>query len=304
MKWLTNETVANLQRIAEEPELDANRYRLVSVIGRGGMGVVYEAEDLALERRVALKVLSIETDWPDATQRLEGEARIIARLEHPGIVPIHDVGRLADGRIYYAMKRVRGDRLDTYARVPRNRADLLRLFLRICETVAFAHANGVVHRDLKPSNVMIGDYGAVLVMDWGLALAGGQRDDAGTVAGTPGYMSPEQTGGDVEAIDAATDVFALGAILRFLTDAPGSGVPKALLAIRQKAMSEAKDDRYRSAGELADDVTHFLDGEPVAAYRESLAERGARLLRKHGALASLIAAYLIMRVIVFFWLRR
>jgi serine/threonine protein kinase len=305
LSWLSNETIANLRRIAEEPELDASRYRLVSVIGRGGMGVVYEAEDLALNRRVALKVLSIEIDSPEAAQRLEREARIIARLEHPGIVPIHDVGRLADGRIYYAMKLVRGDRLDTYVEAPRNRAGLLRLFLRICEAVGFAHASGVVHRDLKPSNVMIGDYGAVLVMDWGLAIAAGHHDDvAGTIAGTPGFMAPEQSRGDIEAIDAGTDVFGLGAILRFLMEAQDGVVPKALGAIWRKAMSEDKEDRYPSPGELAAEVTRFLDGEPVNAYRENLLERSVRLLRKHRALVSLIAAYLFMRVIVFFWLRR
>jgi serine/threonine protein kinase len=304
VSWLSNETIANLRRVTEEPEVDSKRYRVVSVIGRGGMGVVYEAEDLALQRRVALKVLSIEVDSPDAAASLESEARIIARLEHPGIVPVHDTGRLAGGRMYYAMKLVRGDRLDTWVATPRNRADLLRIFLRICEAVAFAHANDVVHRDLKPSNVMIGDYGAVLVMDWGLAIAHGRVDEAGTIAGTPGFMAPEQRRGDIGAIDAATDVFGLGAILRFLVEAAGRDAPKSLVAIWRKAMSEAKEDRYSSAGELATDVTRFLDGEPVMAYRENPLERAARLLAKHGTLASLIAAYLVMRVIVFFWLRR
>jgi serine/threonine protein kinase len=304
VSWLSDEAIANLRRVAEEPEVDATRYRLVSVIGRGGMGVVYEAVDLKLERRVALKVLSIEIDSPPAAERLEKEARIIARLEHPGIVPIHDVGRLSDGRIYYAMKLVRGDRLDTYASTPHNRADVLRLFLRICEAVAFAHAGGVVHRDLKPSNIMIGDFGAVLVMDWGLAVDGGQRDVAGTVAGTPGFMAPEQIRGDTDAIDTRTDIFGLGAILRFLVEAEGRVTPRALGAVFRKAMSERKEDRYGSAGELATEVTRFLDGEPIDAYRENLFERAVRLLGKHGALASLIAAYLVMRAIVFFWLRR
>jgi eukaryotic-like serine/threonine-protein kinase len=183
---------------------------------------------------VALKVLPAETD-ADAAERLRREARIIANLEHPGIVPVHDVGSLPDGRVFYAMKLVSGARLDALVREGRPLGELLRIFLRICEPVAFAHAHGVIHRDLKPENVMVGPFGEVLVMDWGVAkrsddpsqgpapkttatgpVASATRTAHGTVLGTPAYMAPEQARGDIERVDTRADVYALGAILYYM----------------------------------------------------------------------------------------
>jgi serine/threonine protein kinase len=180
---------------------------------------------------VALKVVSTAAARPEIVERMRAEARVIARLEHPGIVPVHDAGMLPDGRVYYAMKRVDGKRLDQLAggmALP----ERLRAFQRICEAVAFAHAHGVVHRDLKPENVMIGPFGEVLVMDWGVArvLADGAGESsaspgpaspssstaAGTIIGTPAYMAPEQAEGSTDRIGAAADIYALGAILHFL----------------------------------------------------------------------------------------
>src|SRR5262249_3937250 len=138
-------------------------------VARGGMGVVYAAQDEMLERRVALKVLDVPDPDGGLASRLNREARVLARLEHPGIVPVHDVGTLADGRVFYTMKFVEGQRLDKHIQSVLSLPDRLRLFLRICDSVAFAHARGVLHRDLKPANVMIGAFGEVLVMDWGLA---------------------------------------------------------------------------------------------------------------------------------------
>jgi serine/threonine protein kinase len=197
------------------------------------MGTVYVANDRLLGRAVALKVLHGPDPGPEATARMLREARIIARLEHPGIVPVHDVGTLADGRIFYAMKLVRGRRLDEHLREGCPLAERLRIFERICEAVAFAHAHGVIHRDLKPENVMVGAFGEVLVMDWGVArwqaegeergpsapapadAPGGEAGTAhGTILGTPGYMAPEQARG--EAVDQRADIYALGAILHFL----------------------------------------------------------------------------------------
>src|SRR4051794_6301034 len=143
-------------------------------------------------------------DRPRLIEHMRDEARTIAKLEHPGIVPLHDVGLLPDGRLWYAMKLVRGRRLDE---LNAPAADLLRVVLRICEAVSFAHANGIVHCDLKPENVMLGDFGEVLVMDWGVARATGARD--AIIAGTRGFMSPEQEQGAV--VDTSTDIFALGA---------------------------------------------------------------------------------------------
>ena len=156
--------VSRLQQIGAMPDLEGTPYRLEEEIGRGGMGIVYRALDTRLERRVALKVVP-----PGASvERIRREARVLAQLEHPGIVPVHDVGDLADGRVFYTMKLVAGAGLEAWLAAGPALADRLRVFERACEPVAFAHARGIVHRDLKPQNVMIGAFGEVLVMDWGV----------------------------------------------------------------------------------------------------------------------------------------
>jgi serine/threonine protein kinase len=296
MTWLSDDAVAHLRAVAEQPDFSATRYRLDHELARGGMGVVYEAEDTELRRRVAIKVLASEIVSADAVERMRAEARTIARLEHPGIVPLHDAGVLPDGRLWYAMKLVRGRRLDELQAPP---IELLRVFQRICEAVAFAHANGVVHCDLKPENVMLGDFGEVLVMDWGVAREAGAAE--GIVAGTRGYMAPEQERGDANAIDPATDVFALGAMLRALLPAK---LPKPLAAICAKATASAQRDRYATARELAADVTLWLDNRPVSAYRENIIERINRWLLRNRALVTIIVAYLLMRIIVVLWFGR
>src|SRR5262249_32921974 len=167
VRFLAADALDRLRSAAQWPDLSQTRYEVLEPIARGGMGTVYLARDRDLEREVAIKVLSVPEPGPGAAERMLREARIIARLEHPGIVPVHDVGTLPDGRVYYAMKRVSRRRLHALAGEPL--ADRLRVFERICEPVAFAHAHGVVHRDLKPENVMVGPFGEVLVMDWGVA---------------------------------------------------------------------------------------------------------------------------------------
>jgi serine/threonine protein kinase len=283
MRFLSDDAVAHLREITEIPDLSATRYELVRELGRGGMGIVYEVRDRELERTVAMKV--VEAEWRH--HRGAEEARIIAALEHPGIVPVHDSGTLPDGRLYYTMKLVRGVRLDAWALQDHGITERLRLFARICEPVAFAHANGVVHRDLKLENVMVGEFGAVLVMDWGIAGVG-----------TPGYMAPEQARG--ESADARWDVYALGAVLAFLIR---GALPRPLAAIIARAMAADPAARYPDAQALADDVLRYLDQEPVSAYRENFAERAGRWIMRHRALLTLMAAYIVMRVIVFFWMR-
>jgi serine/threonine protein kinase len=279
VRFLSDDAVAHLREITELPDLSGTRYELVCELGRGGMGVVYEVRDRELERAVAMKV--VESDWG-------AEAQIIAALEHPGIVPIHDSGTLPDGRLYYTMKVVRGTRLDAWAQQDHGLTERLRLFTRICEPVAFAHASGVVHHDLKPENVMVGEFGAVLVMDWGVAGVG-----------TPGYMAPEQLRD--EKADARSDVYALGAVLAFLLR--HSDPPRTLAAVIARAMANDPAARYTDADALAEDVLRYLDQEPVSAYRENLAERAGRWLTRHRALVTLMAAYIVMRVIVFLWMR-
>ena len=318
MTPLSPDATAHLRAVLTQPEPPGDRYTVHELVGEGGMGSVYRATDHALGRHVALKVLRPEFADEGSAARLRREAAILARLEHPGVVPVHEVGQLADGRVFYVMKLIRGTRLDEAAHgAPL--AARLRLFLRICETMSFAHAHGVVHRDLKPSNVMVGAFGEVLVLDWGIARlleqgapsrSGTPLDHsgpdaapfadavtaAGTVLGTPGFMSPEQAQGEAH-VDARTDVYALGAILRWLaagTDNDGK-TPRPLQSIWRKACATLPADRYESAEMLAADVARFLDAEPVSAHRESWRERGARLYQRYQTAILLVLAYLAMR---------
>jgi len=271
--------------------------------------------DAQLDRRVALKVLTVVDGDGQASARMAEEARILARLEHPGIVPVHDLGRLPDGRIFYAMKMVEGQRLDVYARSSANLQERLRVFSRICEAVAFAHSEGIIHRDLKPENIMVGRFGEVLVLDWGVAKITGiapefaaagvpARSDTvrGTVIGTADYMAPEQASGDINQVDARSDIYALGRTLAALVG--DARPPKRLQAIYCKAASPDRAQRYAGAFELSADIERFLGGEPVLAYHETVLECIARLIHRNQALVLLVAAYLLMRIALFFSTRR
>jgi len=320
MSWLSDKTIERLRESIETPDLTGTRYELVRELGRGGMGAVYLAHDTALDRPVAIKVLHFLDSSGKAAARMQDEARILARLEHPGIVPIHDAGALPDGRPYYVMKVVQGQRLDQLRDRPQPLSELLRIFVRIAEPVAFAHSQGVIHRDLKPQNIMLGPFGEVLVLDWGVAQAWGGRDPAGTVVGTADYMAPEQSRGAVDLIDARSDVFSLGRILSFLL-AAGEGapsgasragpaprqhqrIPGALRSIVAKATADDLAARYPGVLDLAADVSRYLDGLPVSAHQETLVERAGRLLSRNRTLVAIILAYLLMRLALFFFIRR
>jgi serine/threonine protein kinase len=296
MTWLPDAAMAQLRNAAGWPDFTATKYEIVEKLGQGGMASVYLARDRDLDRNVAVKVIHAPVIDDAVRERMLLEARVIARLEHPGILPIHDLGFLPDGRIYYVMKLVRGRRLDEYIRAAGPLPDRLRLFLQVCDAVAFAHSRGVIHRDLKPSNIMIGDFGEVLVIDWGLAKIEGVHESIpGAVLGTPGYMAPEQESGLLESIDERTDVYSLGILLRSMAQ---SGAPKGLLAICDKAQSATPSQRYTGAAELSRDVQRFLNGERVEAFREGPWETAGRLIRRHRTLVILIATYLAVRVIL------
>ena len=313
---LSDDALRRLRDAAELPEPDPSRYLVLERIGRGGMGAVYRARDVLLNRDVALKVLHVGADSGDLAARLTQEARTLARLEHPGIVPVHDVGVLADGRPFYTMKLVQGHPLDDVVR-GRPQADLLHLFIRICEPIAFAHSRGVVHRDVKPQNVMVGEFGEVLVLDWGVskwaaardahdaalaAVAAGIDTGAGAIVGTRGYMAPEQARGDSASVDSRADVYSLGMLLtHMLSLSSARGMPRPLSAILRKATSVEPTARYADAEALAKDVRRYLAAERVQAHRENFLEQTVRLYRRHRTLVLLVAAYLLVRLILLLW---
>jgi serine/threonine protein kinase len=315
--FLKDSALKRLREATDQPDLAGTRYRLLGKLGQGGMGGVFRVADSTLSREVALKVIRIAD--PSLSARLLQEARIIARLEHPGIVPVHDVGTLPDGRPYYTMKLVQGKSLDELAEDMGAIADRLRAFLRICEPVAFAHSHGVLHRDLKPANVMIGPFGEVLVMDWGLSkmLAGTPSNDFrseartagesvaplttahGSVLGTPGYMAPEQLQG--QSLDARGDVYSLGAILEFLVSFVPQKRPPPLAAICRRAKEEDRNQRYASVTEFAHDVAAFLDGLSVSAYPEGVLTRVWRGIVRNRTWVLLLLAYIVTRALLIFF---
>ena len=247
----------------ELPELDASasgKYELHGEIARGGMGVILKGRDSDLGRDLAIKVLrDSHIENPEVVERFIEEAQIAGQLQHPGIVPVHDLGLLTNDRPFFTMKLVKGKTLATILarrNEPTQQAHLLGIFDQVCQTVAYAHSRGVIHRDLKPANIMVGAFGEVQVMDWGLAKVmadGGVADErkarekqhdhqsilrtrrsgsdsslgtgsttrAGSVMGTPAYMPPEQALGEVDRLDERADVFGLGSILcEIITGSP------------------------------------------------------------------------------------
>jgi serine/threonine protein kinase len=311
---ISDAAIRRLRTVAAWPEIAGSRYTIVREIGRGGMGTVYLAVDESLGREVALKVPNTVRQAQagpstDLERRLEVEARTLARLEHPGIVPIHDCGRLADGRLFYVMKHVKGRTLREQLRDVTDAAGRLTIFERLCDPVAFAHAQGVVHRDLKPDNVMLGAFGEVIVMDWGASTLL-STDTERVVVGTRGFMAPEQ-GTEGGTADARSDVFSLGAILFLLltnADPPAAGaseaiaahesVPRALRAVCARALAPDPADRYDSVRSLADDAARFRAGLAVAAHQETIVERVRRFGRTYRTAILLVLAYIVMRTLV------
>jgi eukaryotic-like serine/threonine-protein kinase len=322
---------------ARQPIPNGARYEVLRPHARGGLGLVSVARDAELGRDVALKEIQDEfADDAENRNRFLREAEVTGGLEHPGIVPVYGLGAFTSGRPYYAMRLIRGESLQEAVRklhagdTEYTLRGLLTRFVVVCNTVAYAHSRGVIHRDLKPANVMLGPYGETLVVDWGLAKVVGSSSEtrpvarapegtllvsggdesvtrAGSLLGTPGYMSPEQARGEVDTLKRATDIYSLGATLyTMLTGQPpvrgddaipilekvwsgdwppprqvNATVPHALDAICRKAMAMRPGDRYDSALSLAADVEHWLADEPVTAYREPLPARLGRWGRRN-----------------------
>ena len=306
----------------ETPKLSGqpSRYQLIGELARGGMGAIFQGRDLDLGRDLAVKVIREEhRDHPEMVRRFVEEAQIGGQLQHPGIIPVHELGRLPDGRLFIAMKLVRGRTLAALLATRRgpdeDRMRFLSIFEQVCQTMAYAHARGVIHRDLKPSNIMVGSFGEVQVMDWGLAKVldqGGVADEEkailasgdapavwtlrsgsaamesrpGSVLGTPSYMAPEQARGALDTLDERADVFALGSILcEILTGEPAFA-------------GEGGAELYRKAerADLSDALARLdacdADAELVALARSCLAAAPKHRPRDAGMVVAGLTAYL------------
>ncbi len=321
------------------------RYRILAEIGRGGMGRVFRALDIDLEREVALKVVDLEpvgtADTPQRRAflaRFLTEAQLTAQLEHPSIVPLHDLGIDRTGQLYYTMKLVEGRTLEEWitewhegleAGRPFPTAELLRILLQICDALALANERGVIHRDLKPSNVMIGRFGEVHVMDWGLAKLLGASEPAaaaaqsarskpdspsvaGDVLGTPSHMAPEQAAGDSALLDQRVDVYGVGAILHHaLHNSPpnrpaeahtstssASWIPPELNAVLRRALDPAAARRYSSVAALSQDLRAFLEARPGSAWRDGPARQLVKWTRRQPGRAVLVGASAVLVLIV------
>lgn len=301
-------------------------YEVVRVVGRGGMGVVFEARDVALKRAVAIKVPLRGRLGRSEAERFLREARAVAKLRHANICPIYEVGEHRK-RPYIAMGFVAGTTLSEWARArPRTARECAEMIGAVARAVAYAHDHGVVHRDIKPANVLVeAESGAPVLTDFGLAKEFTASEQTamtqdGTLLGTPMYMSPEQAAGRVEEVGPATDVYSLGVVLyellcgrppfagtagEILKQVQGDpivplrrrapAVHRDLETICLKALARQPKERY-TAGELAADLGRFAAGEAILARREGLLRRGARVLRRHPRQAAAFAAVLALAV--------
>jgi serine/threonine-protein kinase len=305
-------------------------YELLKVLGRGGMGVVYKARQLSLNRPVALKMLQAGTlASEDDLRRFQNEAEAVAQLDHPHIVPILEVGRYEEQR-YFTMKLIGGPSLDRklaeYSADPKGAARLVQM---VAEAVHHAHQRGILHRDLKPGNILLDERGEPHVTDFGLAKrvqGDSELTQSGAILGTPAYMAPEQASGKRGMVTTVTDVYGLGAILYALLTcrAPFGGdspvetleqvrertpeppskrnprVPRDLAIIALKCLEKDPARRYASAEALADDLRRYLDGESILARPVGLTTRAWMWCKRNPALARLGLALMLVTPIAAF----
>ena len=269
------------------------RYSVERRLGRGGMGDVFLARDLRLDRPVAMKVLAQSISTERWSRRFAQEAHTLAKIEHPGIVAIHDLGSMPDGRLYYTMQFVDGATLQQLIAAKTDRGVLLDHLAAACAVVRAAHDRSIVHCDLKPANIMADKAGRVFVLDWGIARVLGELHDG--VTGTPAYMPPEPTTGP------AGDVYALGAILHHMATGrpPLRGIvrlePADLDAICRKALDPNPARRYASVTDLGDDLRSFRKGRLVAARPAGIAARTvSRVRRRPLAAFALVCAVMLV----------
>ncbi|RIK78229.1 MAG: serine/threonine protein kinase [Planctomycetota bacterium] len=266
---------------------DAPDYELLDVIGEGGMGVVYAARQSSIARTVALKMLKgPDGKSPAQRDKFISEAVVTGELDHPNIVPIYDLGADSDGALFYSMKRVKGTPWHK-ALATKSLDENLNILLRVADAVAFAHANGVIHRDLKPENVMLGDFGEVLVMDWGLARVSADFPNAASVSqseamgGTPAYMAPEMATGPIEKITPASDVYLLGAMLYEIVAGKPPHAGKTVMACLFAAAKNLIEPTA-ATGELLDVALKAMATNPADRYPSVAAfQRAVRQYQSH-----------------------
>jgi serine/threonine-protein kinase len=297
----------------------ASRYLVQEPVGRGGIGIVCRGRDPQLDRELAVKILRPEhAGNPVLVRRFEQEARVLGRLQHPGVVPVYDSGRLADGRPWFIMRLLSGGHTLAHLLGQRQhpqgeQARFLAIFEQVCQTVAYAHGQGVIHRDLKPANIMVGAFGEVQVMDWGFAgmLPAGRCFEetppeqpatgavtpppsesrggstlAGAVLGTPAYMAPEQARGEVERLDERCDVFGLGAVLcEVLTGRPPYTGPS-VFVVRERAARADLEEAWERLDQCG------ADADLVALAKRCLADEPAARPGNAGEVARAVGAHL------------
>jgi len=322
------ETATDITSFAEASQLpgvltehapDAQRFELLTEVGKGATGSIYAMRDHSLKRTIAVKFLPKSAHQNASVQnKFMHEAEVTAGLEHPNIMPVYDIGATKDGRLFFSMKKIEGCSLGDAIRKAKAKEEppeefrtidgRVRIFLKVCDALAYAHFRGCVHQDVKPDNIMLGRFGEVLLLDWGSALRkeGADGDVGLRFLGTPAYMSPEQA--RRESVDERSDVYSLGASLYQaltlkhptwaddpeafwakkrrgdidpLTDRERRAVPAALLDIALKAMAADPARRYATVEELAADLKRYQARQRVLAHRESALETAGRLYRKH-----------------------
>jgi serine/threonine protein kinase len=306
---------------------------LQTLLGEGAMGEVFLARDIALQRNVALKRIKGEVD-AEAQTLFVKEALITAQLEHPSIVPIYSALKSAETGIAYTMKLVRGKELSDIIKQGQDAFNLdqkaeviplnerLEIFLKICDAIAYAHARNVIHRDLKPENIMLGPFGEVYVMDWGIAHHLEASLIEGDVLGTMGYMSPEQAQGESEKMSPKSDQYSLGLMLQELVTfrkgippglpedvfrrarrgqtapvihfSPKIAIRPELVAIIEKSTENGLVERYSTVDAFAEDIRRFLREDPVQAWPDPMSAKLKRWLYHHQTLAISIMAILII----------
>ncbi len=330
LRDLPSQATSTVRRLGEV----IGPYRLMRVLGEGGMGVVYEAQQLTPRRQVALKLIrGGELDDDLRVRLFRREMQALARLNHPNIATIYDAGCTPEGRHYFAMELVEGQPLLVYAGGATGRAALsirerVRLFHRVCDAIAYAHERGIMHRDVKPSNILVDPSGNPKVLDFGLARSidrddgMSQHTEAGRIVGTVPYMSPEQISGRTDQIDVRTDVYALGLLLyelltgrlpydvvrkslfdaiRTISHEPAPdprvfnrSLPADLCTITLKALEKEPDRRYQTTAELRDDVHRQMTNHPILARRASAWYRWRKFAQRHHIAVALTALLIVV----------